>query len=69
MPFHNLKTFEKKIILNIIYPGKICGELGIAGLQEREEMEDPIVCVIEVKKMQAMPSLIIKILKRLGARL
>ena len=66
----------KEIILNIISPGEMFGELGIAGQQEREEaaevMEDAIVCIIPLKQMQelmlCMPSLNTEILKRLGAR-
>lgn len=66
----------KEIILNIISPGEIFGELGIAGQQNRDEaaavLEDAVLCVIPLKDMQelmlCMPSLNTEILKRLGAR-
>ena len=66
----------KEIILNIINPGELFGELGIAGQQEREEvaevLEDAIVCSIALKDMQVlmrcMPSLNTEILKCLGSR-
>ena len=66
----------KEIILNIINPGELFGELGIAGQQEREEvaevMEDAIVCIIPLQEMhelmQSMPSLNTEIIKRLGSR-
>ena len=66
----------KEIILNIIRPGELFGELGIAGQQEREEtaeaLEDAVVCVISLKDMQQLiqciPSLNTVILKRLGTR-
>jgi CRP-like cAMP-binding protein len=66
----------KEIILNIISPGELFGELGIAGQQEREEvaevLEDAIVCSIALKDMQelmqCMPNLNTEILKRLGSR-
>ncbi|RDV12649.1 Crp/Fnr family transcriptional regulator [Pontibacter diazotrophicus] len=66
----------KEIILNIISPGELFGELGIAGQQEREEaavvLEDAVVCVIPLKEMlklmQCMPCLNTEILKRLGTR-
>ncbi len=66
----------KEIILNIITPGEMFGELGIAGQQKREEvaevLEDAIVCSIALKDMQAlmqcMPNLNTEILKRLGSR-
>jgi CRP-like cAMP-binding protein len=66
----------KEIILNIISPGEMFGELGIAGQQEREEvaevLEDAVVCVIPLAEMQAlmqsMPTLNTEILKRLGTR-
>ena len=66
----------KEIILNIIRPGELFGELGIAGQQEREEaaevLEDAVVCIISLKDMQelmqCMPSLNTEILKRLGTR-
>lgn len=64
----------KEIILNIVYPGEIFGELGITGQTERGEVaeviEDAVVCVIKLQKMQElmlnMPSLNTEILKRLG---
>lgn len=66
----------KEIILNIIMPGEIFGELGLAGQQEREEaaevLEDAVICVIPLKDMQqlmqCMPSLNTEVLKRLGTR-
>lgn len=66
----------KEIILNIIRPGEVFGELGIAGQQEREEaaevLEDAVVCIISLKEMrelmQSIPSLNTEILKRLGTR-
>jgi CRP-like cAMP-binding protein len=66
----------KEIILNIIRPGELFGELGITGQQEREEaaevLEDAVVCVISLKEMrelmQAIPSLNTEVLKRLGTR-
>lgn len=66
----------KEIILNIIRPGELFGELGLTGQQEREEaaevLEDAIVCVIPLKDMhqlmQCMPSLNTEVLKRLGTR-
>lgn len=66
----------KEIILNIINPGEIFGELGITGQQEREEtaevMEDAVVCMISLKDMQElmqdMPGLNREILKCLGGR-
>jgi CRP-like cAMP-binding protein len=69
-------TDGKEIILYIISPGEIFGELGIAGQQEREEaaevLEDAVVCVINLSDlqelMQAMPGLNTEILKRLGSR-
>ena len=67
----------KEIILNIIVPGELFGELGLAGQQEREEiaevMEDAVVCIISMEDMQelmnSMPSLNAEVLKRLGNRL
>ena len=69
-------TDGKEIILNIINPGEMFGELGIAGQQEREEiaevLEDAVVCIISLQDMrdlmQDMPSLNLEVLKRLGAR-
>lgn len=66
----------KEIILNIISPGELFGELGLAGQEEREEVaeviEDAIVCKITLEDMQElmyrMPSLNTEILKRLGSR-
>lgn len=67
----------KEIILNIIRPGEMFGELAITGQQEREEMaevmEDSVVCIITLEDMkglmQTIPSLNTEILKRLGSRL
>lgn len=66
----------KEVILNIIRPGELFGELGIAGQQEREEaaevLEDAIVCIISLEEMhrlmQSIPNLNTEILKRLGTR-
>lgn len=66
----------KEVILNIIRPGELFGELGIAGQHEREEtaevLEDAVVCMISLEDMrmlmQCMPSLNTEILKRLGTR-
>jgi CRP/FNR family cyclic AMP-dependent transcriptional regulator len=66
----------KEIILNIINPGELFGELGIVGQQEREEvaevLQDAVLCTITLKDMmelmQCMPSLNMEILKRLGTR-
>ena len=66
----------KEIILNIIHPGELFGELGIAGQEEREEiaevMEDAVICIIPLQEMhelmQSMPSLNTEILKQLGSR-
>ncbi len=66
----------KEIILSIINPGEMFGELGIAGQQEREEiaevLEDAVVCEFSLptlqELMQNMPSLNTEILKRLGTR-
>lgn len=67
----------KEIILNIINPGELFGELGLAGQPERGEiaevMEDAVVCIIPLEEMQKLmgdiPSLNVEILKRLGARI
>lgn len=67
----------KEIILNIIRPGELFGELVITGQQEREEiaeaLDDSVVCIIgreEMKDlMKTIPSLNIEILKQLGIRL
>lgn len=66
----------KEIILNIVNPGEMFGELGIAGQQQREDiaeaMEDVVVCSFTLSDiqglMQCMPSLNTEILKRLGNR-
>ena len=69
-------TDGKEIILNIIRPGEMFGELGITGQQEREEiaevLEDAVVCIINLQDMQelmqSMPNLNREVLKRLGNR-
>lgn len=66
----------KEIILNIIGPGGLFGELGLAGQEEREEVaeviEDVIVCKITMEDMRelmdSIPSLNTEILNRLGSR-
>jgi CRP-like cAMP-binding protein len=66
----------KEIILSIIRPGEIFGELAITGQQEREELaevlEDSVVCMISLQDMKSLmytiPSLNTEILKCLGAR-
>ena len=66
----------KEIILSIIRPGELFGELSVTGQQVREEMaevlEDSVVCVISLEDMKALmhsiPSLNTEILKRLGSR-
>ena len=71
------QTFDgREIILNIINPGELFGELGLAGQQEREEvaeaMEDSVICTINMadmqELMQSMPNLNREVLKRLGNR-
>lgn len=67
----------KEIILNIVVPGDLFGELGMAGQQAREEVaeviEDAVVCIIPMKDMQelmnTMPGLNAEVLKSLGNRL
>ena len=64
----------KEIILNIIGPGELFGELGLVGQEEREEVaeaiEDVIVCKITMEDMRelmdSIPSLNTEILNRLG---
>lgn len=66
----------REIILNIISPGELFGELGIAGQQEREEtaevLEDAVICVISLNDMQELmrciPNLNTEVLKHLGSR-
>jgi CRP-like cAMP-binding protein len=73
---YRLAPDGKEIILSIVNPGELFGELGIAGQQEREEvaevLEDAVVCRIALKDvkqlMESMPSLTIEILTRLGSR-
>lgn len=70
------QTDGKEIILNIINPGELFGELGLAGQQEREEvaeaMEDSVICIINMadmqELMQSMPNLNREVLKLLGNR-
>jgi CRP-like cAMP-binding protein len=67
----------KEIILSILGPGEIFGELGITGQQEREEMaevtDDAILCVVNIKDLQNMmkdnPRFNTEILKLVGFRL
>jgi CRP-like cAMP-binding protein len=66
----------KEIILSLIRPGELFGELGLAGQQERGEVakviENAVVCQIALKDMQEfmqhMPALNTEVLKRLGNR-
>lgn len=66
----------REIILNIVNPGELFGELGIVGQQEREEvaevLQDAVVCTIALQDMQelmqCMPNLNIEILIHLGNR-
>lgn len=67
----------KEIILAILGPGEVFGELGITGQQEREEIaevtDDAIICVVDIKDMQHMmkdnPKFNTEILKFIGFRL
>ena len=67
----------KEIILTILGPGEVFGELGIAGQQEREEIaevtDDAIICVVDIKDLQNMmkdnPKFNMEILKFIGFRL
>ena len=67
----------KEIILTILGPGEIFGELGITGQQEREEIaevtDDAIICVVDIKDLQNMmkdnSSFNTEILKFIGFRL
>lgn len=48
----------KEMILAILGPGEVFGELGITGQQEREEFaevtDDAIICVVDIKDLQHM---------------
>lgn len=67
----------KEMILTILGPGEIFGELGITGQQEREEIaevtDDAIICVVDIHDLQRMmkdnPSFNTEILKFIGFRL
>ncbi|MBW3546461.1 MAG: Crp/Fnr family transcriptional regulator [Bacteroidetes bacterium] len=67
----------QEIILTIIRPGELFGELAITGQLQREELaevlEDSLVYIIKLEDikalMQAIPNLNAEILKRLGARI
>ncbi len=67
----------KEIILTILGPGEVFGELGITGQQEREEFaevtENAIICMIDIKDLQNMmkdnPKFNMEILKFIGFRL
>lgn len=69
-----LSAEGKEIILNIIRPGELFGEMAIAGQREEmaEVLEDSVVCIINLEDMkillQSIPSLNTEILKRLGVR-
>lgn len=67
----------KEIILAILGPGEVFGELGITGQQEREEIaevtDDAIICVVGLEDLQRMmkdnPKFNTEILKFIGFRL
>ncbi|WP_181885222.1 Crp/Fnr family transcriptional regulator [Pontibacter diazotrophicus] len=67
----------KEIILAILGPGEVFGELGITGKQEREEIaevtDDAIICVVGLEDLQRMmkdnPKFNTEILKLIGFRL
>jgi CRP-like cAMP-binding protein len=67
----------KEIILTILGPGEVFGELGITGQQEREEIaevtDDAIICVVDIQDLQKMmkenPKFNTEILKFIGFRL
>jgi CRP-like cAMP-binding protein len=67
----------KEIVLTILGPGEIFGELGVIGQQEREEIaeitDDAIICVIGIKELQDMmkdnPKFKMEILKFIGFRI
>lgn len=67
----------KEIILTILGPGEIFGEMGITGQQEREEFaevtDDAIICVVGITDLQRMmkenPKFNMEILKFIGFRL
>lgn len=67
----------KEIILAILGPGEVFGELGITGQQEREERaevtDDAIICVVGLEDLQRMmkdnPKFNMEILKFIGFRL
>ena len=67
----------KEIILTILGPGEVFGEMGITGQQEREEIaevtDDAIICVVDINDLQHMmkdnPKFNTEILKFIGFRL
>lgn len=67
----------KEVILTILGPGEVFGELGITGQAEREEFaevtDDAIICVVDIKDLQKMmkenPRFNTEILKFIGFRL
>ncbi len=67
----------KEIILAMLGPGEIFGELSIAGQQEREEVavtaEDSLVCLFQVSDFQHLmehnPRLSLQVTKLIGLRL
>jgi CRP-like cAMP-binding protein len=67
----------QEIILTILGPGEVFGELGITGQQEREEIaevtDDAIICVVNIRDLQNMmkdnPKFNTEILKFIGFRL
>ena len=71
-----LTSDGQEIILSIVQPGEIFGELAVTGQVHREEraevLEDSVVCIISLKDMKGLmkdiPSLNTEILKRLGDR-
>jgi CRP/FNR family cyclic AMP-dependent transcriptional regulator len=67
----------RELILTILGPGEIFGELGITGQQEREEIaevtDDAVICVVNIEDLQHMmkdnPKFNTEILKFIGFRL
>lgn len=67
----------REIIIALLGPGEIFGELGISGQQRRDEtaeaLEESIVCMLSVQEMERMlennPQLNLRITKLIGLRL
>ena len=72
-----LSSDGREIILTILGPGEVFGELGITGQQEREEVaevtDDAVICVVDIKDLQNMmhdnSKFNMEILKFIGFRL